>query len=1251
VAKLPGRLYDPECVTSHDEERISEAAIRLVVQKRRPADSLADIAEYGDAAMRAEALLEKLERTEDVASRARLLVEIAITLRDGLGDRPQAIDALLEAWRHDPTNDDILDHLEPLVRGENRWREVLELTRALAGAEREPRRGLAYSEAMVRWLTRDVQDPDLARRWVERVRVLDPTHALVHLLQAALSREHGDHKREIDELDLAVLSTRRKDDRVRVHLMLASRYLEERTLNRAAARKQYEQAHRLFPHMMEPLRGLEQAAFVEGDNVALADVLRRQADADVEEDERIQILLRLARLEELEFRRPELAARTLERVLARSPELVSGAPGVSQTSVLDDLERCYRAARMWPELLAVLERGAISDVDAETRGARLKRLGDVLESKLGDVRAALATYQRLAGLMPDDENVVTELARLAEKVSDVTLAVNCRERLAELAKDPAMRARHNLIAGQLMTPIDAVAARRYFERAVEADPTNASAWNALLWDARAESDPVRVARYLESRASSTELPRARSACFVELAELRAKMGDASAERHAYLQAIAADPMNESAATALLGPLLAEGRWQEAEPLCDVVIAAAERDKDGSRIYTARRAQARVAFALGKPDLALVATLAAFEGRRQEIDARADLVRAASDMRADPQVLKARDALNAIADSPEGLAIETRASLAEVLALIGENERAAVLFEDVLIESPGNDRALGGLSQHHAASGNKVAALAFERQRAMAIADPQERLATLLETGDAFAQIEQDERAAEAYEAARTLAPSELPILHKLLALYQKTRKWPSLFDVLRSISEVDVDPHRRAKTLFTMGQIASTELLDRGTALELFDRTLDVDPSQLEAFERIVRILTEAKDWSGLDQMYRKMIARADARSDRMLSSVLNKQLAIVYRDRIGDPGAAIEAIQAAVQLKPHDEEAQAILRELLASTGQASGAVAITLDRVLKDPMDPRAYPALFDLLVSQNARDRALCVASAINFLDVAHPVAMGWRQSYPQPPLEGIVLDLGPEGYRHLLHPELDPTLTEIFHIVAPAVVDIVLSRLSLRERMGHPGPALKGQDWLLGTVSRAAMILGAPAPRLHLRRAPGPALAPAATKPPSLLVYPQALAGVSREVLAFMIGKRVLEVTPSLLTRALCPSISELKALASSAARIATEQTEPADRPLAERLKRDEVARIATVVRASMAGGGKLDVLRWSQLADLSASYGGLLLAGDLEAARAAIAIEPQAPGDLNPREKMRELVAWFLGDRCAQLRRQLGVALG
>jgi hypothetical protein len=98
------------------------------------------------------------------------------------------------------------------------------------------------------------------------------------------------------------------------------------------------------------------------------------------------------------------------------------------------------------------------------------------------------------------------------------------------------------------------------------------------------------------------------------------------------------------------------------------------------------------------------------------------------------------------------------------------------------------------------------------------------------------------------------------------------------------------------------------------------------------------------------------------------------------------------------------------------------------------------------------------------------------------------------------------------------------------------------------------------------------------------------------------------------------------------------------------PLKERLRREDIGRIAAAVNHAMGTTGKLDVLRWSQRADVSASRAGLLLAGDLEAARAAIAFEAQSPSDFSPREKMKELVVWFLGESSAAMRRRLGVAL-
>ncbi len=1190
--------------------------------------------------MHVEAALEKLERTTEPHERAHLLVEVGLALRDDLGDHGQAVDALLEALRCWPRHDAALDAVEPLLRAQGRFPEAVALFQGQAMAERDMVRALACAEIAVRWLTNELGRTDLAREWVERIRKLDSTHWLVHLVDAAAARERGDAKRELSALDFAVLSARRGDDRARIHLIMASRYLEERTYDLAEAKKHYAAAHKLEPRRIDALRGLEHVATVQGDKVALADVLRRASVADIPLEERIEVLLRLARLEEEEFKKPELAARTLERA-------VDLAPG--HVEALSALERCYFAARAWPELASVLERGATTTRDPELRRARLRRLGEVLETRLGDAKAAVATYARLVTAFPDDETLLGELARLAEKTGDVTAAARARTQLASLAREPHVRARHHVVAGQLLVPVDPAAARAAFERAVQADATNAAAWNALVWDARAAGDTPRVLRYLEQRAQATETPRARGMAWVELAEARHRAGDARGARDAWEAAWGADPTNESAANALLRAFVEDERWDELDAIIAVALAGADRDKDDARLLEIRRAEAKLAAAMGRPGQALAAAKAAYLRGPEAEGTGESLARAAHAMRADPAVVAAREALTRLADAPDAIGLDARVMLAEVLSLLGETDRASALYDLVLADAPDDARALAGLSQIHGASGNRVAALSLKRQIARNLRDPNERFAQLVGIAEGFAtRANAPELAEEVYEEARALRPHDLPVLHKLLALRQQLGRWQGVFDALSGIADADQDPHRRGKTLFTMAQIALRELQDRRTAVQLFERVLDVDPKNLESFERIVRLLTEDKAWLALDQMYERMLGRA-SQGDVTLQHALLKQLAVLRRDRIKDAAGAARALQAAIQLVPKDDEAQAMLREILSRTGQGTSAVQVTLERILLDPLDPTPYPALFDLVVTQGARDRAACAASVMRFLGVPHAPAENLLASYPQPPLEGILQELGEDAWRALLHPELDPHLTTILEVVAAATVDVLVARLPLRERLGHPGPKLEAEG--VGKLAtRAARLLGVPVPKLYKRRSPGPAFSAGATRPPSLVVFPPALGGISREVLTFLVGKRVVEITPPLFARALCPSLTELKALAASAARIAAGQIDPQDAPLRERLDRAALARLTEAVDAALRATGRLDVLRWAQLADVSASRAGLLLSGSVEAARAAIALEPQAPGDLTPRDKLGELVVFHLGDVSATLRRNLGVAL-
>jgi tetratricopeptide (TPR) repeat protein len=1199
-----------------------------------------------DISERVESLVASLDRAADAPERARILVEIAVAFRDGLHDESQALDALIEAWHADPTNEKVLDHLEPLARAQGRWDEVLDTTRTLFVRASAPKVALAYAEAMVRWSTREVARPDLAHEYLEQVRAIDGTHWLVRLFQAAKYEEHGDVKRELEELDRAVMSAKRADDRARIHLMMASRYEDARSPNAPLAKRHLSAAHALQPKSLEALRGLERIHERDGDLPALAEVLEKQVSAIETESEQVALLRRLAEIYEKQFLKPDMAAERLERAFALDP---------NNETVLADLERCYTAMRSWDDLVRVLE-GAIALVDdPQERAERLVALAEIYESKLRDVARAVSAYERLEKLLPDDETLVGELARLAEKMGDWKSATAHRSKLAELAPDPRTRARMHAAAGQLALQHDPPAARREFEKAVAADPTNAAAWTALLADARKSNDLALVAGYLERRIASMDVPRAQAQLCAELGNVRLALGNESGATVAWEAAVAADPGNEAAARALLGVYVKKSRWKDAIPLCDVALHAAEREGDLERLFLARRQAYLVVSHVGRWGRALATAVSMFQMRPGAPDVPKSLIESAWNMRADPQVLDAIEALVTIARDPatlRTLAPDTWAQLGEVFAVTGERENAIAIYEGVLRVQPDNAVALRGLAGLRAARGESIAAWTLKRQLADTVGDEQERFRLLVETADGFAsQAKRPDLAVEAYEKARALRPKDHVILHKLVAQYQTLENWSKVVELLRAVVGSDEDATRKAKVVMTMGQIAHGKLGNQMGAVALYDEALDLDPARLDAFERITRVLSDRKDWRGLEAAYQRMIARAVGLGDAPLRHVLHRQLGLLCRDFIGDRGGAIASFRVAVELQPDDEESQAALRDLLAMAGKANDAVALTLERVRRDLLDPTPYPPLFDLLMRLGDGDLAWRVAAVMAHLGALHEGAAAFYAANPSPPPERIPGSLGVDGYRWLIHQNLDPTLTSIFEVMASAAVDMRLAQLGFRERLAHPGPAFNRSEFLDRAVKDACRILGVAPARLYTAKSP-PAIGVGVTRPPSLLVHAESLAGYPLNQLVFWVGKRVAELTPPLLAHALFRSVSELKELVAAAARIVQEKGDKlsrADELWRSHIGRDRFRELSVAIERALSAGA-LDVRRWSQLADLSSSRAGLVVTGDLETARLALVREGQSPGDLAPREQMRDLVGFFLGDSYAQLRAQLGVRL-
>src|SRR5262249_4883980 len=140
------------------------------------------------------------------------------------------------------------------------------------------------------------------------------------------------------------------------------------------------------------------------------------------------------------------------------------------------------------------------------------------------------------------------------------------------------------------------------------------------------------------------------------------------------------------------------------------------------------------------------------------------------------------------------------------------------------------------------------------------------------------------------------------------------------------------------------------------------------EPTRLDAFERIVRIHTELRDFHGLRDAYVRMITRTPADADANLRHALQHQLGLVYRDRLGDAARALDAFRAAVKVKPESEPDRKCVLELLIVMDQLDIAVNEARSAIAKDPERAERYQDLYELFLRCHAHDRAWCAASVL-------------------------------------------------------------------------------------------------------------------------------------------------------------------------------------------------------------------------------------------------------------------------------------------
>jgi golgin subfamily B member 1 len=506
----------------------------------------------------------------------------------------------------------------------------------------------------------------------------------------------------------------------------------------------------------------------------------------------------------------------------------------------------------WADLAVALARAAERGGErGPGRAVELRlQLADVQAARLGDVGAAIATYERVLADDPESpesseaRDALERLLRRAERWADLARVLDGK---ARRAGDPALasrlrRERADLLAERLGDPDGSI---RELEALLADDPDNRAVLGAIEKLYERQGRAVDSLRTLERLAELAESDAER------LSLLRRLAAGWEAWRGVERRAGA-----DSGATAT-------GLDRAADAL-EQVLQLAPDDVDAFAALARVYRQARRFLALAE----------AITRRRQVSSDRAE-----------------------------------RRALAAELGRVYEEElqdpaRAAEAYGEAETLGDEGETTLGALARLRASAGRWVeAADTFERV-ARAAREPAARVAALVRAAEIARDELGDRATAEArYARALEIEPGDAGALVALAALYRAHGELLRAAKLMREAEAHTSNRIEKARLLYELGVLYQDELDDAAQAADVLARVLDVDPEHVPAAERLVTLYERAERWAALEPVL-EMLARKVDRADPAVAARAHARLGETAR-RLGNLDKAARAFETARELAP----------------------------------------------------------------------------------------------------------------------------------------------------------------------------------------------------------------------------------------------------------------------------------------------------------------------------------------------------------
>jgi tetratricopeptide (TPR) repeat protein len=865
------------------------------------------------------------EHSDDVPRKVELLTKVADIHERRRVDVEHAFDAYTRAYRLDPTNQEVISHLDHLADAAVKWPELA----AVYEAELE---NIHDSPLQVETLLRvariyeeEMRDQPRAIAAYRRVTEIEPDRAegLLALDRLYTQAERWPELAEVLRGQVRLAST--DEEITSLNFRLAqlqelaigdlSKAVEayQDILNanpqHAETRAALERLMTQSPLQAEVARVLEPLYRVGEEWEKLVVVYKLELQRISEPEERQNLLRRLADIAENRLFDQVQGFEWWARALLESP---------GSEQVQDETLRLARVTHQWDGYVGTMIEAATRTNDPAQRRDVYLRLASVFEVDLADLGRAEEVLNQILSEQPDDAAALEFLDRIYDRQGTFDqLADVLRRRIRVTDDGRDLTALHlrlgRVLADVLEDPDGAIAS---YQAVLDNDPRNAEALPALerlYFKAERWEDLYGVYEKLLDIAPGDE---AMADCYARMARITSEYFE-DRERSVGLWRKVLDLRgSDPRALGALADLHEQaGEWRELTEVLDNQIRATPDAPDRIPLY--KRLGRIWGDKLQRERNALEAWQQALSIDPNDVEALRAL---ADNYRTAGAWEELSETLSRLIDLGQEVLGDDESK--DLYSQLGELEGSTLLRTDrainawrkVLELDPIDFRALAALETLYTQEARWEESVDVLERRVRALASPEDQIDVLMQVANIWVdKIGDSAAAAEVYERILAIDPGNMTASAEVEQIYRQRKSWMKLIELLLSRTEFVSDPKERIGLLCQIAEIYENELDDGDSAFVTLQAAFREDYSNDHVARELERLATTAGKWNELLSDYTQVVQGIP---DQKQAADLWVKIARWYDSAVSRTDYGIASANQALQLDPAHEGAMVALED-----------------------------------------------------------------------------------------------------------------------------------------------------------------------------------------------------------------------------------------------------------------------------------------------------------------------------------------------